>query len=203
MAKKIREGIWLNIAPNIQATISSGRYIVQDITTGRNLDPKNVDDKILIYERQMKEWFINRAIDFKQVRNAGFIILMVATSYIEGIQQNIEGKKSKGTSKESFVESFRTIFKLRKKDNSKIKSFYDQVRCGLFHDGMTRDKVILDKYSPYAIDFSDPDIIKINENKFIDRAKRHFNIYLKKIKSPRNPFEHKLRQNFDESFSNL
>ncbi|MBN1618486.1 hypothetical protein JW887_04035 [Candidatus Dojkabacteria bacterium] len=197
MAKKIREGMWISIAPNIDAIIEDGVAKAYDRDdNGRELNLNNIDDKITIYERQVQKWFLDIAQDLKRNDNAGFAILMIATSYVESIQQTYEGQPSTHASKACFLRGFRRIFDPNSHDND-IRSFYDQVRNGLFHDGMTKDKVIINSEYEDAIDFSDSDIIKINPHLVLDQICSDFQSYLSKLK---NPNESELRTNFDNSF---
>ncbi len=67
------------IAPEIRGFIdNNGRPVVFDERTNRNLDPNNIDDKILIYERQVKDWFLNRASKLICGNKNGFIVLMIS-----------------------------------------------------------------------------------------------------------------------------
>ena len=53
------------------------------------LDYNNIETKILIYEDRVKEWFLKIGVKLKQDNEAGFVILQIATSYIEGNQVKI------------------------------------------------------------------------------------------------------------------
>ena len=97
MSKRIRKEP-LNIAPNIVGQIieheDQKKYLVIDRETGDSLNPSDPFDKIKIYERQVKGWFLNRATELVEGENNGFIVLMICISYFEGIQQMREGRKS-------------------------------------------------------------------------------------------------------------
>jgi len=96
------------IAPQIRGYLkSNGEPVVFDERTNQNLDPNNIDEKIIIYERQVKEWFLNRASKFLRGKNNGFIVLMITISYIEDVQQYLNGQSSHGNSNRFFQEGMR------------------------------------------------------------------------------------------------
>ena len=142
---------------------------------------------------------LNRASKLANGNNNGFIILMIATSYIEGVQQYINGQTSYNNSTGVFREAMRRIFQLNKSDEV-LNDFYVQVRCGLFHTGMTRNKVIISRDYEQIIDFSEYNTIKINPKLFLKVVKNDFNRYIKLLKNLNNNLE---RNNFDSMFSNL
>jgi len=189
------------LAPQIVGKINrSGENEVFDEKTNGSLDPNNLDDKIKIYERQVKCWFLNRASRLLRGKNNGFIILMIAISYIEGIEEYRSGESSNRRSNEFFKRGVQRIFSIEGHSNQ-LDDFYSQVRCGLFHSGMTRNKVIItDDDNSQIIDFSENETIKINYRKFLNKIRNDFNRYLKILKNSENITE---RNNFDQMFSNL
>lgn len=200
MSKQLRNHS-IYIAPQIVGYIDeTGQPIVFDEKTNQHLDPNNIDDKITIYERQVKEWFLNRASRFLNRDKNGFIVLMISVSYIEGVQQYINGRTSQGgDSNNFFQQGLRRIFNLNE-SNPVLSDFYKQVRCGLFHSGMTQNKVIISKTYSIAIDFSETDTIKINPILFLRAIRDDFNQFIAKLRNPINNIE---RNKFDNMFSNL
>ena len=189
------------LAPQIVGRINNnGENEVFDEKTGEILDPTDIDDKIKIYERQVKGWFLNRASRFLRGKDNGFVILMIAISYIEGNEEFRNGVSSNGRSREFFVSGIRRIFSIEAQTNQ-LNDFYNQIRCGLFHSGMTRNKVIIiDDSNSQIIDFSENETIKINYRKFLHKIRIDFNRYLKILKNSENISE---RNRFDQMFSNL
>jgi len=199
MAKQLRSEM-IYIAPSIKGRINeNGEYEVIDEKTGYTLNPRLIDDKILIFERQVKEWFLNRASRLQRGKNNGFIILMIGLSYIEGIEECKSGVSSLHKSKIYFKRGISRIFSISE-DSTNLDDFYDQVRCGLFHSGMTRKKVIINSTFDDPVDFSESDTIKINPKKFIHEIRLDFNRYIKKLKNKKNIDE---RHKFDRIFSNI
>ncbi|MFH1338921.1 MAG: hypothetical protein ABIH40_03675 [Candidatus Omnitrophota bacterium] len=201
MTKRLRQNMWLYIAPHIKGTLKdNGTPIVYDEREKKNLDPNNIDDKITIYERQVKEWFLNHALTLGKQDSTGFIILMIGISYIEGVEQYREGQIVSGNSRRLFKKGIIRIFGLNNVLEYKLDSFYEQVRCGLFHTGMTDDKVIINSSWQETIDLSNDDSIKINQIQFINTIIADFEAYITNL---RNPTELTLRANFNQIFTVL
>ena len=209
MSKQLRRDIELYIAPHIWGVLKENDepYLYDELKK-RELDPTVIEDKITIYEREVNGWFLEHAKRLKHVENTGFVMLMIAISYIEGVQQYIEGKSSnneswprnKKGSKKCFNRGVRRIFALDNVEENMLNNFYDQVRCGLFHTGMTKSKVIIKGSTVKIIDFSKEDRIVINQRKFLNSILKDFQQYIKKL---RDIGERQLRENFDKMFNVL
>ena len=170
-------------------------------------DIRKIETKIDIYEDRVKTWFLDvaRYLTLKNevkineekfdTNEAGFAILQIAVSYIEGNQLYREGKESLNNSGNYFIKGLERIFN-RKSVNSKkyLGEFYNQVRCGLFHDSMTRKKVTINGEFNYKIKLT-KDEIKINPYKFLDAVYADFNKYIQLLKNKRNK---ELRMNFEK-----
>lgn len=194
MTKKLRS-YWLRVAPDMRGRIHRGRATVVDKRTNETLDPYNVDDKIKIYERQVKEWFLNKVSRSIRGKYYGMIVLMVCLSYLEGVQQYREGKSSRNQSKKFFRDSLNRIYP-GQFSRPQLDSFYEQARCGLFHNGMT-DSMIVYKYDyEQPIDFSEPGTIKVNPKILLKDIKKDFRKYLRDLRT-----DPALRRNFDNMFS--
>lgn len=198
MPKRIRrESIY--IAPNIIGSIQDdGTYLVIDERENTQLDPTDVFDKITIYERQTKGWFLEptlRMVRYKP-QHKGFLVLMSCLSYIEATQQYIEGQGSIGGSKETFIRGTNRIYPEQFSDDN-IKRLYQQARCGIFHDGMSRGQIIISKDFDESISFTQDDI-KINTKKFLKDIIDDFNNFINLLK-----VDELARNNFDRMFSNI
>jgi len=202
MGRIIRAGMWVNVAPGIMGTITDdGREILHDIVGSADMNPRDIDDKITVYERQMCGWFLDRATRFARGENNGFIILMIGIAYIEGAQQLREGNTSRGGSKDCFRRGLRRIFNIQNEvTDIELNGFYDQVRCGLFHSGMTRDRVIISGTFEGVIDFSEDNTIRINQREFIKTIKRDLRSYVRQLRNPRDREGVRLRPRFDQMF---
>lgn len=104
MSKKLRsEPIY--IAPQIKGHLNDHyKPIIFDERNRIELNARDVDDKITIYERQVKDWFLTPAFEIlNEKENCGFIVLMTCLSYFEGKQQYVEGQSSNHNSRRFFV----------------------------------------------------------------------------------------------------
>ncbi|MCD4783810.1 MAG: hypothetical protein K8T10_08305 [Candidatus Eremiobacteraeota bacterium] len=202
MPKKILRREPIYIAPDIKGWIDDrNRPCVRDEKNGRDLDPYDIDDKISIYERQVKGWFLNPATRFIKGKNNGFIVLMICLSYLEGVEQYRRGESSRGRgrSREFFVSALNRIYPnshdLNRYDQDRLEDFYRQARCGLFHNGMTESKVIYEYSFPNALNFPDNLTIEVNPKLLLQDIRSDFEDYLRALR--RNGL---LRRKFDRMY---
>jgi hypothetical protein len=198
MSKKLRiEPI--NIAPEIMGWLDENNHpIVIDQRNNIHLDPNLIDDKIIIYKRQVNDWFLEPASNLARYRNKnnGFIVLMICCSYLEGVEQYRQGLLSNGRSRSFFVSAMQRMYP-NKYNNPDLDAFYDEARCGLFHNGMVRGRIIIRNSYTESLEFTGSDI-KISPTKFLVDVKNDFQSYLQDLQS-----NQQLRDNFDRMFSNM
>lgn len=199
MAKRIRENVEIYIAPDIRGFYDQENPRAFDERDNSFLNPNDIDDKIIIYERQVKDWFLNRASRFLRGDKNGFIVLMICLAYLEGVQQYILGQDSNGRSSEFFRMAMHRIYPNTYTDDN-LNDFYSEARCGLFHNGMVRGKIIISQNFPDALDFPDPDNIQVNPRIILKDIKADFSTYLSNLK---NIQERQLRNNFNTMFTNI
>lgn len=183
MSKKLRrEPIY--IAPEISGWLDENNNPqVIDERNGNALDPRNVNDKIIIYERQVNDWFLSPAsvlINHKN-RNKGFIVLMICLSYLEGVEQYKRGQNSNGNSRAFFVSAIERVYP-NKYPNHQLEDFYKEARCGLFHNGMVRGKIIINNRFLESLEFDGGDI-KVNPKKLLEDIKTDFRNYIQELKT--------------------
>lgn len=186
-----------------------GKLIVFDIRNTKGLSEEkivklgglDIDDlnvKILVYEDQVKTWFFDvanylRMNTEKEIRlptdrlfctnEAGFIILQIAISYIEGNQQYRNGELSHGNSKPIFIKGMKRIFNKENVRGSVLSYFYDQVRCGLFHEGITKKNVEISASFDFPVRSLNGKI-DINPYRFLDAVQSDFEKYCTELKDP-------------------
>ena len=197
MSKKLRtEPIY--IAPGIFGWLDNNNtpHVLDEITD-EELDPYNIDDKIIIYERQVKEWFLNPATTLSTQKNKGFIVLMICLSYIEGIEQYRTGLSSNGHSSAFFISSLQRIYP-GQFTNDQLRSLYKQARCGLFHNGMVEGKMIINNGFHRSLEFIGNRDIKISPSKFLRDIKNDFEAYLLELNTNQQS-----RQRFSQMYSNV
>lgn len=133
--------------------------------------------KIKIFEDRVNGWFLDVAENLKTNRSAGFVILSVAVSYIEGVQQFIDGKPSKNESQNRFAVRMETVFNKFGITDLIAREFYKSARNGLFHDGMTRKMIKISSAFSSAIRYDGNDF-EINPVLFLDEIRKDFEAYI-------------------------
>ena len=172
--------------------------VITDLRTETYLDPYNIDDKILIYKRQVEEWFLNRAVSLCHRKNNNFVVIMIATSYIEGVEQYRTGRESNGHSRQFFLAGLKRIFSLQNVSDDQLSNLYKHLRCGLFHNGMSGDVVVLNRSLKNAIEFSNSGTIDINPKLYLDAIIQDFNQYIRDLNKQNNI---QLRNQFNRMFT--
>lgn len=194
------------VAPEMLGREEDGTYVVIDERNNdEELDPTNIEHKIRIYERGVKEWFLKPATDLLSRDSSinSFLALMVCMSYIEGVEQYKKGKSGEGNSKNFFISSVKKLFPNKHfKDNDDLKELYSKTRCGLFHEGMVKGGVILNNTFEVPIEFEkEGDIvkkIKINPKRLLNTIKNDFEEFINELKDVNNRTS---RENFNRMFS--
>ena len=199
MAKRVRRDYPIYIAPDILGYYENNMPNALDERKSKQLNPDNVDDKIYIYERQVNEWFLNRASRLVKGKYNGFIVLMVCLSYLEGVEQYRQGIRSNGCSKEFFRESINKIY-LNCFSENELNELYSEARCGLFHNGMVSGKIVIDNTFRNAIEFPNTDTININPKKLLLDIKHDFKYYILELRDSNNI---DTRDKFNRMFSNV
>ena len=199
MSKSIINGEEIYVAPKMLGKVKDGAPIVIDEEKNAILDPNNLDDKIKIYEREVTEWFIQPALE--SLNNNSFLnsylALMVCMSYVEGVEQYRQGSHSRRKSKKFFTNSINQIFP-NKYSNKNIEKLYTEVRCGLFHNGMTNGSMIFNNEYPDSIKFENNKLIRVNPSKLLLDIKKNFQEYIKELKIQENT---EIRTNFNKMFN--
>ena len=185
MAKQVQPGEDIHIVPGITGKRDdNGRLIISVDSSGEQLYPEdNIKHKIKIFERQVNGWFLERASTLLKEEDNGFVILMIATAYIEGIEQYRKGQSSEGNSYTFFTDGIKRIFDIDSRYDERISNLYKELRCGLFHNGMTGPYIrIHSTIYKKPIDFTDGNIIKINQKLFLEKVKGDFEEYLTELR---------------------
>lgn len=159
--------------------------IIVDFRNKMEYPEDAVDTKILVYEDRVAGWFFRYGKHLQECHDAGFAVLQVALAQVEGIEQYRRGKSSKNKSEEFFRDGLKQIFGLDDASDHWLGNFYKLVRCGLFHDGMTRKQVIIEnrRCTPLSYDGSN---ICISPNKFLDAVIEYFSRYIGELKNKNN-----------------
>ena len=210
MSKQIQRNEEIYVAPQMLGKYKDPTPVVIDKRNSDDkLDPTNVDHKIKIYEREVKEWFLEPAKSLLNQNsfNNSFLVLMVCMAYLEGVEQYKTGIDSSRRSKDCFLDSIKRLYPDKYIDGD-IGKLYSKSRCGLFHNGMVKGGVIFSYSYEDVIKFEqNGEVIKINPRKLLQDVESDFDRYIKELKnidnSRRDENNRTARENFDRMFSVL
>jgi hypothetical protein len=189
----------LAISPNYRQVVSDPSNAL-DVRTGNKHPLSSIDTKILVFEDRVKGWFFGIASSLHTTTNtnvsvhSGYVVLQVAVSQVEGIQQYVEGVSSEGKSRETFVRGMKRVFGPEANGHDALlEGFYSRVRCGLFHNGFTSSNVGISWDLPYSIGFGNGGIA-INPRLFLVAVEGSFDSYVAEL---RDPAKQDLRTKFE------
>lgn len=191
------------VAPQMLGEYVEGSPIVLDERNGKTIDPYQLNGKIIIYQRQVEGWFLDPADRLLEQMDtqASFVVLSICLSYLEAVQQHKEGQASNGKSRDFFLRAFQDVFSSSEMEGVFAGLLYEEGRCGLFHDGMTRGKIAYDMELDKAfkvINNGSQDTIYFHPKYCLEGVKAHFADYISKLK---NEKEVNLRDNFKSMFT--
>jgi hypothetical protein len=203
MSKRIMPNYPIYVAPQMLGEYVEGSPIVLDERNGKTIDPYQLNGKIIIYQRQVEGWFLDPADRLLEQMDtqASFVVLSICLSYLEAVQQHKEGQASNGKSRDFFLRAFQDVFSSSEMEGVFAGLLYEEGRCGLFHDGMTRGKIAYDMELDKAfkvINNGSQDTIYFHPKYCLEGVKAHFADYISKLK---NEKEVNLRDNFKSMFT--
>jgi hypothetical protein len=118
-------------------------------------------------------------------KESGYAILSVVMSYFEMIEQFEQGISSERNSKPFFLIGFGKVYRSTKLPNSEIEKIYDWVRCGMYHNSLTKNKSPLSRFYQVGFDVTSCGI-EINPGKVVEELSDHFEKWIAKLKDPSN-----------------
>lgn len=195
----------------------SPRFMDAKLPVGCGVDPK-----IDVFEDWMTGWVLNHAQalcagNYVFGKDAGFAILTLVTVYFEPIESYHTGQSSDRQSKAFFRRGFLRVFpqlgatlqssgyaEADRLADEIANEIYDQLRCGLFHEGGTKNKLIIGP-SPGAAPLGlmletttgHVGSIFIDPCKFLVAVQNHLQDYVAKLC---DPLQVDLRRKFETFF---
>ena len=140
---------------------------------------------ILVYEDKVKGWFFRYGTMLKEQQDAGFVVLQVAVSQIEGMEQYFRGESSESKARRFFIAAMKRIFRLSDDCNDWLEIFYVSCRCGLFHEGATGQSIVIGVEFGAPLEYVDG-TIQIHPNLFFDTVEKAFLEYVDQLKDKKN-----------------
>lgn len=179
--------------------------------------PLSLDDKITLFEDRMRGWKLDIADQMingrrrqdgsseqPPLQHSGYAILDIVTSYFEMISKYENGFAMPGDSESYFKRGVHSVFPVLQEVppalgalspvgevesivHAILDILYEGVRCGLYHSGITKGRVMLtgDIQAPMAYD---PQVhgLMINPGLLVRRLKTHLADYVERLRDVRN-----------------
>jgi hypothetical protein len=168
----------------------------------------SLDDLIDVFEDRLKYWVLEPAKALLGVRFGELAALSLLFGYFEPSAIYRKGEDSRGQSKAFFRAGFIEVLRKAPISESLLgriaDMLYDEVRCGLFHEGMMREHIFfgnaagelmvtLPRVDGKIVEDGRIQSVLIDPRKFFVVVERHATQYLKSL---RNPDSTELRENF-------
>ncbi|MBE2268546.1 MAG: hypothetical protein IAE80_09990 [Anaerolinea sp.] len=141
------------------------------------------------------------------IHHAGFAALHILMSYFEGIEQYKQGKRSNSAPSGFFWRAFQEVFRdeieeLKGKELGKSfgNDLYHNLRCGLYHDGSTRQNIRIHGDYPSAFSVNDYGLVEINPHLFPNKIRRHLYEYVNELRRPDYDQLQKFKAMFELAF---
>ena len=170
-----------------------------------------LDQKIEIFSERVLGWQIDVAEEMsrqffealamsdegKPMRHCGFAVVSVIFSYFETIAQYLQGASSHRQSVDFFECGFRSVYPASGFDEYQIRTIYANIRCGMYHSGLTRPGVNIYEGHRPTVQYDSEGRLLLNPFTLIQDVKQHFFDYVARL---RNGSEPELRQRFETVF---
>lgn len=179
-------------------------------TSLRSQFPKKFSDwdldkhKIRLFREQVQGWQLDIAKyllfgngNIPSHRHSAFAALSILTSYFENISRYVEGYLHDDYSGKYFSKGLKYVYQDHpsiKITSGIAKLIYTNLRCGLYHLGLTKQNVVLSESKDCGI-YINQKVIYIAPTKFYLEIERHFNGYCDGLKTDKT-----LRENFEKRF---
>lgn len=175
----------------------AGRVLVlaPGITAEDVSDPMTFEQKLAIFEASVLGWQLEIAATILDgsdknppIQNSGYAALSIIASYPEMIWQFLHGESSYGKSQQAFREGLATIFDPVDLDDpawvESVDLIYTELRCGLYHEGRARSRVVTSADFGYPITVDKVDgLIRINPHQVVAAFIQHFCEFVGRIRA--------------------
>jgi hypothetical protein len=172
--------------------------------TADKLSAATLPDRIDVYEDRVRGWLIDCGHILNKHEHAGFGVLQSGLAYFEGFAVFNRGEDSRNRSPEFFQAGLEAVFPDVCDLSAAIrKDFMDVMyrdgRCGLFHLGMARRRILLSDGEPvFRVSINQAnesiDAIYIDRYGFMRKIDEHHTSYVARLRDSsqtelRNKFE--------------
>ncbi len=178
--------------------------------------PWSKEEKIKIFQIRIQKWNLDFAREFALRDHAGFAALSIILSYFEmdrlyelGITEDIEKDgplpENPGDTFKAGIDSIARSMKWRCSPRTEFDNFkeimFEAVRCGIYHSGMVRRKVVITGDIEEVYNFRNG-LLRVHPRLLIESACAHFERYINKLlkdctDDPGSMRLHNFEQRFD------
>ena len=161
-------------------------------------DPSNAD-VIDVLEDRIRGWILEPAQNMAESDSGHLPALTLLLTYFKGIWSYLEARSSQGQSKKFFVAAFADVFASSGTAESLLirvaEVLYSDARCGLFHDGMARNRIYVGTIAPEPLVITLPRVdgevnldgelqsLLINSKAFCDSIEQHLSTLVARLRS--------------------
>lgn len=181
--------------------------------------PLKFDDQLLVFRDRVLGWQLDIADQVingkknpdgeticEQIPGAGFATFLIIMSYFEMIAKYRDGYDKWGQSRKYFKRGVKYVFpQLEEIDDTALldttlDALYTEVRCGLYHGGLTGKNIILTGELDGVMQvgtMGEKLILTINPHTIAPALIGHLSYYVDSLRDPNNE---ELRRNFEKRF---
>ncbi len=178
------------------------KFAISPIHTSDDFpEPLTLDQKIEVFIARVRGWQIQPAIDMRErnIPHRGFAQLAVVISYLEMVGKYRAGYVGDRRSGEYFKQGMLyTFYDVPPSELALLDAFYELIRNGLYHLGVTLPNVMLFDNIPGSFMFNDKfGGLIISPDKFVNDLAIRFETFAAELRNPGNV---DLRRNFEARF---
>lgn len=170
-------------------------------TTEHFREPLSIEDKISLFSDRVRGWQLDIAEYLESHPHAGFAILSIVSSYFEMFAKYEAGYTLETASKKYFKEGLKSVLGPHTQPTGSIPDralslLYEEVRCGMYHAGITGPRVRLSGSTAAAIVLQG-EAVTVNPHQLVMILQDHFSRYVSQLLDPAND---QRRRNFEARF---
>lgn len=156
-----------------------------------------LENKIDIFSDRVIGWQLEIAQSLRSNQYAGFGIISILFSYFEMIGQYHNGGKGSSNIGD-FKTGFRLVYSSTPFTDPQLRTIYNKVRCGMYHNGYIKRGVLISGQHPQTFEIGSTGDIFINPHTLTDTIQTHFSSFISNLKNPANQGN---RTNFEKMFN--
>ena len=172
-------------------------------TTEHFEESLSVEDRVMLFADRVRGWQLDIADWLQSHPHAGFAILAIVSSYFEMIAKYEAGHTSDTASRQYFKRGVKSVLGPHTEPSGAsipdrlLNLLYDEVRCGMYHAGITGPRVRISGDRSVPAVALDGNGITLNPHELVRILQDHFSQYVVRLLDSSND---ELRANFKACF---